>query len=395
MSLERGGVGFSTFLKDVFICSLGAYGGPEAHYGIFTNQMVVKKKYVTEEELTELMALTSILPGPSSTQTIISMGYKFGGVPLALLTMLVWSLPVLMIMTGLSFMGQISESMNFSQDIFKYVSPMALGFIISAIYNIGKKTVNSSLGLALFIITATVGIIFPYGWLNPILMLAGGFIAVVTSKEEKIFNKIEIKIDWTYLFLFFIFAIGLYLLNKFTNNRILQLFDSFYRYGYLVIGGGQVVIPFMNNDLVYTQKLMTNEEFLRGYGIVQGMPGPMFSFAAYAGGMATRDLGTMQQILGAGVSGIAIFLPGIFLIFFVYPIWEQLKKIKTIKLAIKGIAPVACGLILASALRIIRDMPVDIISYLVAIVTTFLLYKKTIPAPLIVIATILLGVFTL
>ncbi|MDT2768510.1 chromate transporter [Globicatella sulfidifaciens] len=92
-----------TFLKDVFICSLGAYGGPEAHCGVFSDQMVVKKQCVTEEELTELIALTSILPGPSSTQTIIAMGYKMGGVPLALLTMVVWSLPVLVIMTALSF----------------------------------------------------------------------------------------------------------------------------------------------------------------------------------------------------------------------------------------------------------------------------------------------------
>lgn len=92
-------VRWRTFLKDVFICSLGSYGGPEAHYGVFTDQMVIKKNYLAEEELVELIALTGILPGPSSTQTIVAIGYKMGGPLLALLTMLVWALPVLILMT--------------------------------------------------------------------------------------------------------------------------------------------------------------------------------------------------------------------------------------------------------------------------------------------------------
>ena len=97
------------FLKDVFICSLGAYGGPEAHYGVFTDQLVVKKHYLTEEELVELIALCSILPGPTSTQTIVAIGHRVGGPILALFTMLVWALPVLVLMTLLSFLYQIFE----------------------------------------------------------------------------------------------------------------------------------------------------------------------------------------------------------------------------------------------------------------------------------------------
>jgi len=90
---------WNTFLKDVIICSLGSYGGPEAHFGVFTDQMVVKKRYLSEEELVELIALTGILPGPSSTQTIVAIGYKMGGPLLALATMLVWALPPLIVMT--------------------------------------------------------------------------------------------------------------------------------------------------------------------------------------------------------------------------------------------------------------------------------------------------------
>ncbi len=95
---EPDSVKWGTFLRDVFVCSLGAYGGPEAHMGVFIDQMVSKKHYLTEDELVELMALCSILPGPTSTQTIVSIGYKTGGPVLALLTMLVWALPVLVVM---------------------------------------------------------------------------------------------------------------------------------------------------------------------------------------------------------------------------------------------------------------------------------------------------------
>jgi chromate transporter len=87
------------FLKDVLICSLGAFGGPEAHYGVFLDQMVQKKKYVTEEEMIELIALCGVLPGPSSTQTMVSIGYKVGGMKLAWLTLLVWALPAMAMMT--------------------------------------------------------------------------------------------------------------------------------------------------------------------------------------------------------------------------------------------------------------------------------------------------------
>jgi hypothetical protein len=89
---------WNNFLKDVFVCSLGAYGGPEAHIGVFIDQLVTKKKHLTEEELIELVALCSILPGPTSTQTIVAVGHKVGGPMLGFLTMLVWALPVLVLM---------------------------------------------------------------------------------------------------------------------------------------------------------------------------------------------------------------------------------------------------------------------------------------------------------
>ncbi len=144
-------VKYGSFLKDVFICSLGSYGGPEAHISVFLDQMVSKKNYLKEQELIELVALCSVLPGPTSTQTIVAIGYKKGGPLLALLTMLVWAFPVLVVMSVLSFLYQILAHYNISSAILKYIGPLAVGFIVTAAFKISKKVATDKLTIILLI----------------------------------------------------------------------------------------------------------------------------------------------------------------------------------------------------------------------------------------------------
>lgn len=384
-----------TFLKDVFICSLGSYGGPEAHYGVFTEQMVIKKKYLTEEELVELIALTGILPGPSSTQTIIAIGHKIGGPKLALLTMLVWALPVLVFMTLLSFLSQFFERLNISQDGLRYIGPMAVGFIVVAAYRIGRKVIKDQLTLLLFLLGAVTTYFIREPWIFPLVLLIGGFISILTSGEKDLWNHVTLNPPWKYLIAFAVFALGGLLLSILWDNRIVHIFENFYRYGYLVIGGGQVVVPMMHTELVEVNQYMTNQEFLTGFGLVQGLPGPMFSFSAYAGGMAARGFRPLVQILGAMAGGIAIFLPGVLLIFFVYPIWENLKKIRGIKVSLRGITAVACGLIATAALVLMQKSGFAWDNILVLTVTVILLLSKKLPAPLIVLGVLVIGFVTI
>lgn len=384
-------VRWSIFLKDVFICSLGSYGGPEAHFSVFLDQMVVKKNYLTEEELVELIALTGILPGPSSTQTIIAIGHKTGGPLLAFLTMLVWALPVLVVMTFLSFLSEFLGNMNIFQHGFRYISPMAVGFIIVAAYSIGGKVVTDKITFMLFLLGGITTYFIQEPWIYPLVLILGGALSVVTSKEKDLWNYIKISPPWAYLVAFGIFAIGSFILTLIWDNRILNLFESFYRYGYLVIGGGQVVVPLMYSELVEVNQYMTNQEFLTGFGLVQGLPGPMFSFSAYAGGMAARGGSVLTQVLGAVVAGIGIFLPGLLLIYFVYPIWENLKKIKGIKISLKGITAVASGLITVAAIILMQKSGFVLENVLVMLITIVLLLTKKIPAPLIVLAVLAVG----
>ena len=390
-TIQQRKVPWKTFLKDVFICSLGAYGGPEAHYGVFTDQLITKKKYITEEELVELIALTGILPGPSSTQTIVAIGYKMGGPLLALFTMLVWALPVLTAMTLLSFLSQMLGQMNVSQDGLRYIGPMAVGFILVAAWRIGRKVVKDSLTLGLLVFGGVTTYFIRDPWVFPLVLVAGGAVSVMASGEKNLWNRVKLNPPWGYLGAFGFFALGSLLLSLFLDNKLLDLFEKFYRYGYLVIGGGQVVVPLMYGELVDVNRYMTSQEFLTGFGLVQGLPGPMFSFSAYAGGMAARGGSALFQAVGAVVSGIAIFLPGILLIFFIIPVWEHIKKIRGIKVALKGVMAVAGGLITVAAVILMQRSGLVLDNLLVTALTTALLFWKKIPAPLIVVMVLAAG----
>lgn len=384
-------VKWKDFIKDVVICSLGSYGGPEAHFGVFTDQLVIKKGYLKEEEMIELMALTTILPGPSSTQTIVAIGYKIGGPILALLTIIIWALPFIMLMTLLSFLSEFLISNNIGLNKIRFIGPMALGFIIMGAYRIGTKVIKDKTSIILLLLSAVVTYFIREPWIYPSVIIIGGLISLVIHGESKIWNRVKITPKWIYLILFLVFALGSIILNVIFDNVILKLFESFYRYGYMVIGGGQVVIPFMYSDLVEINNYMTNQEFLTGYGIVQGLPGPMFSFSSYVGGMAARGSGLTTQILSGIISGVAIFLPGTLLIYFVYPIWNYLKKIKAIKIALKGFTSVSAGLIIASAIILMQKNGLRLDNILITLGTMIMLGIKKIPAPIIVILVIIIG----
>lgn len=379
------------FLKDVFICSLGAYGGPEAHFGVFIDQMVTKKKYLTEEEMVELVALCSILPGPTSTQAIVSMGYKVGGPVLAFLTMTVWALPVLTAMTILSFLYQFLDMMDVSSDGLRFIGPMAVGFIIVATYKIGRKVITDRMTMLLMIFGGVTTYFIKAPWIFPVVLIIGGAVSVFFSAEANVWNRVKLNPPWKYLIAFLSLAIGGVILTLVWDHRLVHLFESFYRFGYLVFGGGQVVVPVMFSELVEVREYMTAQEFLTGYGLVQGLPGPMFSFSAYAGGMATRGGSALYQVLGSIVGGIGIFLPGLLLIYFVYPVWENLKKIRGIKVSLRGINAVAGGLIAVAAVVLMQRSGFALENMVVTLSTIILLLSKKIPTPIIVVLVLIAG----
>ena len=387
---------FSTprFLRDVFMCSLVAFGGPEAHLGVFLDRLVLKKNYLTEKALMEWMALCSFLPGPTSTQVITGIGLERGGRTLALLTLVVWAFPMILLMGFLSFIPQGFGSSNSFPVWLEFLVPMAAGFVAWAAWQIGRKVVTDKISVALWAQGFAVVLMSGSPWGIPLILLSGGILGIVLGDSQKTApknNPSGNSFPWGIFTLFLGITSTCWIVMQFSPDSLIVLFERFYRYGYLVFGGGQVVVPVMQGELVDQTDLLTAKEFLSGFGLVQALPGPMFSFAAFAGGLSESNGTITRQALGALLGGFAIFLPGTLLLFCVHPIWGKFRSLPWVPKALAGLNATAGGLIGGALVVILLGIDQSVPSYLFFILTLFALMSRKIPAPILV---ILLGIIS-
>lgn len=388
------------FLRDVLWLTFSAFGGPQAHVAMMFKYFVEKRKYITEEELIELNALCQILPGPTSTQTITAIGYKIGGVFLASLTLLIWIIPAVSLMilasVGIIYFGDNNISLDFT----KYIQPMAIGFVAYAAYKISTKVIVNKTGVLLLLGAAVFSFFIRVPWVFPLVLISGGAITARQYQKHNKERQRRIKVKWAYLIVFASILIVSSVLTGFTRNIFIVLFENFYRNGCLIFGGGQVLIPLIYTESVEFKKYLTSEEFLTGFGMVQALPGPVFSFCAYIGGISAKEYGTGGIIVGGLVAAIAIFTPGTLLIFFLVQIWGELKKFRIVKASLEGINASASGMVCGAAFLLLETLfknitPSDyttIVIDLSIIVLTFLLLQFTkLPSPIFVIIGILAG----
>ena len=387
--LEKGEDSFfrGKYLKDVFLCSLVAFGGPEAHLGVFLERLVQKKKYLTEKALLEWMALCSFLPGPTSTQVITAIGLERGGRSLALLTLIVWALPVILFMSVVSMLPAMLGQEGLPQWL-GFLAPLAAAFVGWAAWTLGRKVTIDLLTFGLWSHGFAVVMLADSPWAIPLAFVAGGGLAVFLDRETKPTEQsfsIRLAIPWAVLGLFIGFLFLGVIGSVYFGDSLFQTFERFYRYGYLVFGGGQVVVPLMQGELVQSANLMSQDEFLAGFGLVQALPGPMFSFAAYAGGLCEQGGGWFRQFCGAMIGGWAIFLPGTLLLFFVYPFWGKLKSYPWAAKAQRGVNAVAGGLVAGVLVQILMNMSWVPELVLAFVLSLGLLLTRKVSAPLIVI----------
>jgi chromate transporter len=299
------------FLKAVFIHSFTAFGGPQAHIGMMLKTFVHRTPYVTEQELMEYTAFCQLLPGASSTQTLTLIGYKRGGVILAVLTLIIWILPASILMGALSFLlHYIDKKALNNVDIFKFIPPMAVGFLVYATvmaFNISIK--NTITWVIMGVCAVATFLLFKQPWIFPALILLGG---VTTNLSRKRIPQIEQKprkIKWWNFWLFGIIFITAGFFSEvarkdnWPNRTPINLFENTYRMGSLVFGGGQVLMPMMYEQFcvrpdAVKEKDKDNEvvridknDMYTGMGIVRALPGPVFSIASFTGGMALKDYG--------------------------------------------------------------------------------------------------------
>jgi len=407
------------FLKSVLLHSLTAFGGPQGHMGMMMKTFVQERRDLTEKELLEYNGFCQLLPGASSTQTLTLIGYKRGGVWLALLTLLVWILPACTLMTGLSFLLDYFAGLQKKAAIFQFIQPMAIGFIAYSAYRtFGISVHNTITRVITLMATIATFLAFKTPWVFPVLILLAG---IATNFSEKRIPQKEIpskKISWGNILLFFLlFGVTGYWSETATaenwkNRKAINLFENNYRFGSLVFGGGDVLIPLMYEQYVtrpQTKRIQENkrdvlkidrEDFLTGSGIVRAIPGPVFSIAAFTGGMALSEEGDAMHLLGSLIGAIGIFLPSALLVLFFFPVWQNLKRYAVIYRSLEGINAAVVGIMAGSTVYLMKDnVFVHIYEFQWAAVwdigiiagTFYLLRLNRIPAPFIVLGCLLLG----
>ncbi len=405
------------FLKAVFIHSITAFGGPQGHVGMVLKTFVDRRRDLTKEELMDYISFCQLLPGASSTQTLTLIGYKRGGVKLAVLTLLIWIFPACTLMGGLSFLVGGIGSNNIEPTLFQFIQPMAIGFLAYAAYKAYcisiKNTITQVIMLVALVCTY---FLFKTPWVMPALIIGGGMVTNFSNRRIPAKDVIKPRqIRWTNIWLFvLIFVIAGFLSEtarkqNWENKKPYNLFENFYRFGSFVFGGGDVLIPLMldqyvarptservvkkNPDIIKIERA----DLLTGAGMVRAIPGPVFSIASYVGGIALKNEGPKVQLLGCIIGSIAIFLPSALLVLFFFPVWQYLKKFVVVYRSLEGINAAVVGIMIAATLFLLKDVSIisfSTISYInmgIILGTFLVLQYSRIPAPFIVLFCLLTG----
>src|SRR5258705_4599783 len=404
------------FLKAVFLHSITAFGGPQAHIGMMLKTFVHRRPYVTEKELMEYNAFCQLLPGASSTQTLTLIGYKRGGIPLAVLTLIIWILPASILMGALSFLLHYIDKRALETDIFKFIPPMAAGFLVYAAVAAFPHAIRNTITWIIMVISVTATyLLFKQPWIFPLLIILGGLSTNLSRKRIPQIEQKPRKIKWwNFWFFGIIFILAGFISetarkDNWPNRKPINLFENTYRMGSLVFGGGHVLMPMMYEQFSIRPEAVKEkdpnvvqidkEEMYTGMGIVRAVPGPVFSIGSFAGGMALKDMGVEMQVVGCIIGMVALFLPSALLVLFFFPIWNNLKKYAAVYRSLEGINAVVVGIMIASTFYLMKDISliepktISLLNVVVILVTFLLLNYTRIASPFVVVGCLLLGYF--
>ena len=381
---------------------------------------VHKRGDITENELLDFNAFCQLLPGASSSQVLTLIGLKRGGPILAFLTLLIWILPASVIMGSFSFLIIYLEKRNIVSGLL-FIQPMAIGFLAFAAYRAFRLIIRDRFTISIMLLTLLVTFLFfKTPWIFPIVLVCAGVSSMIAVKKElsDVSRTKKKSLNWGYFILFGMLFIGSAFLSEtarkqnWQNRKAYNLFENVYRFGSIVFGGGDVLIPMMYEQYVVRPNtkrfIRTNnnaikierDQFLTGAGLIRAIPGPVFSVGTYVGGLALQSGGIRMQLLGCVLGTVAIFLPSILLVLFFFPVWQYLHKYDLFLRAIFGINAAVVGIMLASIVYLTKDIIAadvykgNILGYLelATIVGTFVALKYTkIPAPVIALICLVLG----
>ncbi|RTE07869.1 chromate transporter [Paenibacillus whitsoniae] len=323
---------------------LTSFGGPIAHLGYFHDEYIRRRKWMDERSYADLVALCQFLPGPASSQVGIGIGVIRAGLLGGIIAWLGFTLPSLIALVLFAFLLQGFDIG--SAGWIHGLKIVAVAIVAQAILGMGQKLTPDRNRATIAIMATSVTLLWQSAVSQILLIVIAGIVGMMiyrkTMPPETSPLSVPIRRGFAALCLavFFGLLILLPLLRQFVAMDWLSLFDSFYRSGALVFGGGHVVLPLLEREVVPTE-LISKADFLAGYGAAQAVPGPLFTFAGYLGAM-------IGGIPGAILATAAIFLPAFLLIVGALPFWSTLRSSPKVQGALIGINAAVVGILLAA-----------------------------------------------
>ncbi len=376
---------FLTFLR----LGLTSFGGPVAHIGYFHDEFVVRRKWLDERAYADLVALCQFLPGPASSQVGIGVGLSRAGLPGAVAAWTAFTMPsaIALILFGY---GVLRFGDAVGTGALHGLKVVAVAVVAQAVWGMARSLCPDAKRATLAVLATIAVLAVPSPFVQVGVIVVGGLVgwAILRVDGPTDHVGLGVRVNRGFaiaaLTLFFAALFGLPLLAAAFPSQTMALVDSFYRSGSLVFGGGHVVLPLLQSEVV-PPGWVSNDAFLAGYGAAQAVPGPLFTFAAYLG---TVMSGEPNGIAGGLISLLAIFASSFLLVIGALPFWDALRRVGSVRNALLGVNAVVVGLLLAalydpvwtSAILSAADFGLALIAF------TLLVFWKT-PAWLVVILT--------
>ena len=328
---------------------LTSFGGPVAHLGYFREEFVTRRHWLSDRSYADLVALCQFLPGPASSQVGLALGFSRAGYSGALAAWAGFTLPsaiaLMLFAIGLSSVGN-----SFSAGALQGLKIVAVAVVAQAVWGMAKSLCTDAKRITIMLLATCVVLLSTSVWSQVSVIILAGLAGIVLFKPAQLapHDPLPIRISRRtgsfWLALFFILLIAFPLATEALPNQTLAIVDAFYRAGSLVFGGGHVVLPLLQTEVVPTG-WVGEEVFLAGYGATQAMPGPLFTFAAFLGASMTS---APSGWLGGLIALVAIFVPSFLLVIGALPFWEQLRQNVRTQAALGGINASVVGLLLAA-----------------------------------------------
>jgi chromate transporter len=326
------------------------FGGPMAHIAMMDEELVEKRKWASKEEYLDGLAVCNMLPGPASTQLGIYMGYIRGGITGGVLAGVAFIFPAFIMITLLSYLYFNYGAVPEVKGLLYGVNAVVIALISLSLYRMGQKSIADIKGFIIFLCSALAIYLLKVNMI--VVLIMGGLLGVWIYYKRPTMSK-------QYMLVFPLFTI---------DAIMIKLFGFFIKVGAFIYGGGLVIIPFIEQEVVERLGWMTQQEFLTGISFGQITPGPVVITAAFIGYK-------VYGFLGAFIAAFAIFLPSFTFILIAAPYLKKVKDIPWVKAFLKGINAAVIGTILASILVLIPNALIDIWTILIAIAGFIALWK--------------------